>query len=394
MGIYGNVFKQECVNDILNYTTEDYLDDFYKNYYAAESYLDSMVFTYNILKEDSTALSNPADFKSARKQYAERDANKLSSKIKAMFQAFIKWVKSMWEKLVQLVKETIKKVQDAHIRDKAMGLAFGKLEWKDVDNAINNGWKGLPYEGTVMVNPAEIKDSEIVRNARFHLKYEDTIEGMEQKINKFIDLFNSNNLEGAKENYTEIKDRCEEILDKHFKVKSPDSISRTRAFERGVGILRDEAGKGFFVYLAKQSSDGKYGYPDESQFNAIKLLAVNGDKYTGDCRDKYYNDHIKELEEFIKHDIASFEKEENKAENFENDVHYQINNLMLKSRLVVDRTMFKAHQNILTEIVGVIKAQIKHATASYTALFVSLKAFNAVGSVTNKTSAKAATAGA
>lgn len=392
MGIYGHAFKQKA-NEY--YSTEQFFDDFYNNYYAAEALIDHNLFTYTILSEaegEQTGLA--VRQRTAKKYYYDKDQEKISNKIKNMLEAFLKWVKSMWDKLVEKVKELIKKIQDAHLRDKAMGKLFGKLEYKDIEAARDKGWKGLPIEKTVCVNPATLNDSEIARVYN-NEKKDKEVESLRDVLDAMDQDFNNDNLDSAKENYKRMQARCKETLEVLKKSSILKTLSNRESdewinqmlsgFRQAYGGEPKNTGKVLFVYMAvKNPNNNKYGWPNPEQFVSLKKLTISGDEYVGKIRNEEAGSHIKDFEAQIKKDINEFEKEENKEYSFNSNTKFEINNYILKAKLLMDKTQLQVMQNIVSEVVTLVRFQITLASETYVKLFTSLKAFSAVGKLTGK----------
>lgn len=398
MGIYGHAFDKQ-------YTSAEFLSDLDKSFYAAESVIDDWLFQSSLLQEakkkeeTGLAIYNSADKQyeqKAEKEKEERIAEKkssLSHRLKEMIVSFMKWFKEVWDKLVASVKKAVEKMRDLTLRDKAMNKLFSDFKYDQLEEARDKGWKGLLYDTTVMCNPANIHDSEIVRLLR---KYP---ESNPSDLNKKVfDIASANSLEDAEKQYNELKDTCNNFLkDPDTKVHDSQEIQNNRSsflsnLYKRFGM--DDNGKAFFVYMRiKNPNDDRYGWPDQSQFDNCRSLALDGEKYVNTTRRDYYNDHIKELEEFVNSDIKKVL--DNKVEV--NDLSDESNRIMgyhYKAMLLTDKTQLTLHNRICTEIVRLINYQIKTSISTFMKIMSGVKTYTLVNNVVNGKEEKAATANA
>lgn len=399
MGIYGHTLDKD-------YTSVDLLSDLDKSFYTAEAVIDNWLFQDSILneakgeKKESTGLTS---YTSAEDQYKQKNAEeksekvegekgKLSHRLKEMIVSFMKWFKQIWDKLVETVKTTIDKMRGLTLRDKTMNKLFSNFKYDHIQEARDKGWKGLLYESTVMCNPANISDSEIVRLLR---RYPDSNpQGLNKKV---FDISNSSSVDDAKKAYDELQDICNKFLkDSSTKVHSPEQISNNRVgflhdLYQKMG-LNDDTGKALFVYMRiKNPDDERFGWPDQSQFDQCKGLAIDGQKYVNNTRRDYYNNHIKELEGFVNSDVNKIL--DHKIEV--NDLSDESNRIMgyyYKAMLLSDKSQLTLANRICTEIVRLINYQVKTSISTYMKLMSGVKAYTMVSNVVKSKEAKAVTA--
>ena len=134
MGQYGYAFDK-LINQ--EYTTEVFLSDLNNSYLAAENAIDSMYFVSTIVNEEETGLSASNDIE--QDSNVEETKLKLKDKLKEMLAKFLKWFKSIWDKLADTVKKAIEVVRDNTIQDKIMAKLFDDLSYSDVEKAIEAG---------------------------------------------------------------------------------------------------------------------------------------------------------------------------------------------------------------------------------------------------------------
>lgn len=398
MSIYGHAFEKQ-------YTSAELLSDLDKSFYAAESVVDDWLFQSSLLQEakkkEETGL---ATYISADKQYeqkAEKEKeeriaekkNSLSHRLKEMIVSFMKWFKEVWDKLVASVKKAIEKMRDLTLRDKAMNKLFSDFKYDQLEEARDKGWQGLLYDTTVMCNPANMHDSEIIRLLR---KYP---ESNPSDLNKKVfDIASANSLEDAEKQYNELKDTCNNFLkDPDTKVHDSQEIQNNRSgflsnLYKRFGM--DDNGKAFFVYMRiKNPNDDRYGWPDQSQFDNCKSLALDGEKYVNTTRRDYYNDHIKELEEFVNSDIKKVMDHKVEVNDF-SDESNRIMGYHYKAMLLSDKTQLTLHNRICTEIVGLINFQIKTSISTFMKIMAGVKAYTVVNNVMKGKEEKTATVNA
>ena len=375
MSVYGSAYK-ELEKD---YSTDRFLKDLNTCFESANSYIDTIWFTSSILGE-ANELST--DTKSVQDHYDEKDKRereekqkeekgKLKNRLKAMLSSFLKWVKSIWDKLLESVKKALEKIRESTLRDKALTALFDKLSYDDIDNARDKGWDGLPYQETVICVPASIIDSEIVRKNRRHKT--DEIEGLGSIIESIIQ---TNDIHKAEEAYERVKTRCNEILENSDnQVHKWDEIEFSRNLSASIDKSFREAPdfRPLFVYLrVKNSNNPAFGYPDQAQFDSCKSLALHGEKYVNDTRKDYYDRCMKGLEEFINADISNILNSKEEDYKFNNSTN-QIFGYYNKAMLVSDKTQLTLHQRILTEVIQIINLQIKFSLKTYLKMFSAVK---------------------
>lgn len=385
MGIYGHALDRQ-------YTSVDLLSDLDKSFYAAESVIDNWLFQNSILQEandkEETGL---VSYTSAKDQYEEKEAkekeekiaaekDKLSHRLKEMIISFLKWFKEIWDKLVSSVKAAIEKMKSLTLRDKAMNKLFSNFKYDQVQQARDNGWKGLLYETTVMCIPADMSDSEIIRLLR------NSPDSSPKDINqKVYAIANADSLEKAESLYSDIKADCDKLLkNPDTKVHDAQQIQKNRTsifadLNRMFGIDEDN-GKAFFVYMSIQNpNDKRFGWPDQSQFDQCKMLALDGEKYVNSTRRNYYNDHIKDLENIVNIDINRIL--DSKLENdFYSPESNKITGYYYKAMLLSDKTQLTLQNRICTEIIKVINFQIKTSIQTFVKIMSGVKAYTLVHS--------------
>ena len=399
MGIYGHAFDKQ-------YTSAEFLSDLDKSFYAAESVIDDWLFQSSLLQEakkkeeTGLAIYNSADKQyeqKAEKEKEERIAekkNSLSHRLKEMIVSFMKWFKEVWDKLIASVKKAVEKMRDLTLRDKAMNKLFSNFKYDQLEEARDKGWQGLLYETTVMCNPANMHDSEIIRLLR--RQPESNPADLNKKV---FDIASASSIEDAEKLYNELKDDCDIFLrDPSTKVHNVQQIQNNRdsflsSLFKQFG-MDDDRGKVFFTYMRiKNPKDDRFGWPDQSQFDNCKSLALDGEKYVNTTRRDYYNDHIKELEEFVNSDIKKVL--DNKVEV--NDLSDESNKIMgyhYKAMLLTDKTQLTLHNRICTEIVRLINYQIKTSISTFMKIMSGVKTYTLVNNVVNGKEEKAATANA
>lgn len=383
MGIYGHAFDRQ-------YTSVDLLSDLDKSFYAAESVIDNWLFQSLLLQEakkkEETGLAvyNPADKQyeqKAEKEKEERIAEKkssLSHRLKEMIVSFLKWFKEVWDKLVASVKKAVEKMRDLTLRDKAMNKLFSNFKYDQVQQARDNGWKGLLYETTVMCIPADMSDSEIIRLLR------NSPESSPKDINqKVYAIANADSLEKAESLYSDIKADCDKLLkNPDTKVHDVQQIQKNRTsifadLNRMFGIDEDN-GKAFFVYMRiRNQDDERFGWPDQSQFEQCKMLALDGEKYVNNARKDFYNARIKNLENIVNIDINRIL--DSKLENdFYSSESNKITGYYYKAMLISDKSQLILANRICTEIVKLINFQIKTSISTFMKLLSGVKAYTLV----------------
>lgn len=387
MGIYGHALDRDR-----QYTSVDLLSDLDKSFYAAESVIDNWLFQNSILQEANDKEETGLVFyTSAKDQYEEKEAKekeekiaaekgKLSHRLKEMIISFLKWFKEIWDKLVSSVKAAIEKMKSLTLRDKAMNKLFSNFKYDQVQQARDNGWKGLLYETTVMCIPADMSDSEIIRLLR------NSPDSSPKDINqKVYAIANADSLEKAESLYSDIKADCDKLLkNPDTKVHDAQQIQKNRTsifadLNRMFGIDEDN-GKAFFVYMSIQNpNDKRFGWPDQSQFNQCKMLALDGEKYVNSTRRNYYNDHIKDLENIVNIDINRIL--DSKLENdFYSPESNKITGYYYKAMLLSDKTQLTLQNRICTEIIKVINFQIKTSIQTFVKIMSGVKAYTLVHS--------------
>jgi len=398
MGIYGHAFDKQ-------YTSAEFLSDLDKSFYAAESVIDDWLFQSSLLheakKKEETGLAvyNSADKQyeqKAEKEKEERIAekkNSLSHRLKEMIVSFMKWFKETWDKLIESVRKAVEKMRDLTLRDKAMNKLFSDFKYDQLEEARDKGWQGLLYETTVMCNPANMHDSEIIRLLR--RQPESNPSNLNKKV---FDIASASSIEDAEKQYNELKDDCDILLkDPSTKVHNVQQIQNNRDsflsnLYRRFGM--DDNGKTFFVYMRiKNPKDDRFGWPDQSQFDNCKSLALDGEKYVNTTRRDYYNDHIKELEEFVNSDIKKVMDHKVEVNDF-SDESNRIMGYHYKAMLLSDKTQLTLHNRICTEIVGLINYQIKTSISTFMKIMAGVKAYTVVNNVVNGKEEKSATANA
>lgn len=386
MGIFGNTYKEVCKD----YSTNIFLRDLNTCFESANSYIDNIWFTSSILKEDnelSTDIKSVQDYydEKEREEKLKEEKGKLKNRLKAMLYSFLKWVKSIWDKLLETVRKALDKVRETAVKDKALSLLFDKLSYDDIDKARDNGWKGLSYEKTVMCVPANIIDSEIIRKNRKHS--EDNIKNIGNDIN---DIIQTQDIEKAKELYESVKTKCEDVLnDRNNNVHDWNTIEFSRNLSGGIARAfgKNPDFRGLFVYMrVKNSNYPEFGYPDREQFDNCKLLALKGETYVNDIRKNYYNNYIKGIEEFINADINNILDAKIEDYKYGSDTN-QIFGYYNKAMLISDKTQLTLRQRILTEVIQIINLQIKNSLKSYVAMFTSVKAYQKVHNTEDKATA-------
>lgn len=385
MGIYGHALDRQ-------YTSVDLLSDLDKSFYAAESVIDNWLFQNSILQEandkEETGL---VSYTSAKDQYEEKEAKEkeeriaekkssLSHRLKEMIVSFMKWFKEVWDKLVASVKKAVEKMRDLTLRDKAMNKLFSNFKYDQVQQARDNGWKGLLYETTVMCIPADMSDSEIIRLLR------NSPESSPKDINqKVYAIANADSLEKAESLYSDIKADCDKLLkNPDTKVHDVQQIQKNRTsifadLNRMFGIDEDN-GKAFFVYMRiRNQDDERFGWPDQSQFEQCKMLALDGEKYVNNARKDFYNARIKNLENIVNIDINRIL--DSKLENdFYSSESNKITGYYYKAMLISDKSQLILANRICTEIIKLINFQIKTSISTFMKLLSGVKAYTFVHS--------------
>lgn len=373
MGIYGHACDREYTTDLFNHDLEI-------SYSVAEFAIDNIFFLQSILKEEETGLSTVT---SPKQQYEEKEAkekqekidaekSKLGYRFKEMLVSFLKWLKEIWDKLVEAIKKAIEKMRDLTLKDKALSAMFGKTEYSDLEKAKDNGWKGLGLEATVMCVPANMGDSEIVRLFRRSGKYDDPL-----VLNKIVDnISTSNSLDEAKDKYNELKEKCNEFNEDYKnRVHTPDEF-----MNRGsnlFNILKDKPDYRvlFAVMAIKNPNHEGFGWPRKDQFDNCKMLALSGEKYCNQTRKDYYNSNVKHLEDYVNSDINKVLNHKIEVNDLSNESN-QIMGYYYKGMLLSDRTQLSFAQKICTEVVRLINFQVKISIRTYLTILTSLKAFN------------------
>lgn len=383
MGIYGHALDRQ-------YTSVDLLSDLDKSFYVAESVIDNWLFQNSILQEandkEETGL---VSYTSAKDQYEEKEAKEkeeriaekkssLSHRLKEMIVSFMKWFKEVWDKLVASVKKAVEKMRDLTLRDKAMNKLFSNFKYDQVQQARDNGWKGLLYETTVMCIPADMSDSEIIRLLR------NSPESSPKDINqKVYAIANADSLEKAESLYSDIKADCDKLLkNPDTKVHDVQQIQKNRTsifadLNRMFGIDEDN-GKAFFVYMRiRNQDDERFGWPDQSQFEQCKMLALDGEKYVNNARKDFYNARIKNLENIVNIDINRIL--DSKLENdFYSSESNKITGYYYKAMLISDKSQLILANRICTEIIKLINFQIKTSISTFMKLLSGVKAYTLV----------------
>ena len=372
MGIYGNkVINRE-------YTSDLFYHDLNISFSIAESAIDHIWFTNSILNEDNSLYADtPIDVqydekaKREKEESVNKEKEKLGYRFKEMLVSFMKWVKQIWDKLIEAVKKALDKVRDLTLQDKALKALFDKGDYSDVQKARDNGWKGLLYEGTVMCVPATAGDSEIVRLIRKRAKYTDP-----KNINKIVDdISKSQTIDTARDQYDKLKTECKKISEQNW-VHSPVDIAN-----RGGDIIskifkEDQDYRALFCYMnIRNPKNSKFGWPDQKQFEQCKGLALGGEKYCNGIRKDFYNDNIKTLEEFVNSDIDRVLNHKLEVNDLQKESN-QIMGLYYKGMLLSDKTQLSLAQKICTEVVSLINFQIKTSIGTYLKILTGVKAFN------------------
>lgn len=372
MGQYGYAFDK-LINQ--EYTTEVFLSDLNNSYLAAENAIDSMCFVSTIVNEEETGLSASDDIE--QDSNVEETKLKLKDKLKEMLAKFLKWFKSIWDKLADTVKKAIEVIKDNTIQDKIMAKLFDDLSYSDVEKAIEAGWKGLNYKATACPDPVTMNDSTIKKRISKMVQKPHDLAG---QIDKILYV---NSADEAKEIYEDVSSQCKKFLTRYETQKNDPSeqmrygeierITRRRAFS----FLDDDKGSFgsvFFTYLSIKNPNAEgYGFPSKQQFDDIKLMAIGGQRYCVILRKEYYNNHIKDLELFIDKDIENIFK--NFSDPSLSKESNQIMRYYYKSMLASDRTQLVLHNRICSEVVQMIHFQTKIGIRTYLKLLSAVKLF-------------------
>lgn len=372
MGQYGYAFDK-LINQ--EYTTEVFLSDLNNSYLAAENAIDSMYFVSTIVNEEETGLSASDDI-------IEQDSNveetklKLKDKLKEMLAKFLKWFKSIWDKLADTVKKAIEVVRDNTIQDKIMAKLFDDLSYSDVEKAIEAGWKGLNYKTTACPDPVTMNDSTIKKRISKTVQKPHDLAG---QIDKILYV---NSADEAKEIYEDVSSQCKKFLSRYETQKNDPSQQMRygeieRITRRAFSFLNDDGGSFgsvFFTYLSIKNPNAEgYGFPNKQQFDDIKLMAIGGQRYCVVLRKEYYNNHIKDLELFIDKDVENIFK--NFSDPSLSKESNQIMKYYYKSMLASDRTQLILHNRICSEVVQMIHFQTKIGIRTYLKLLSAVKLF-------------------